>query len=152
MNGGRVSFDLILETPLGSVGIFMLPLTTSQVKPVEPSLLPHVLDGITQASACGARCVTLTGLIAPATNYGVTVQTACASKRDLAAVTTGHATTVAAFFFSSRRRHTRWNCDWSSDVCSSDLTARSSRSPSERDEPRNDQLNSFRSIAAAIAA
>src|SRR5438309_8913174 len=21
------------------------------------------------------------------------------------------------FFFSSRRRHTRWNCDWSSDVC-----------------------------------
>src|SRR5689334_25447883 len=28
-----------------------------------------------------------------------------------------------SFFFSSRRRHTRWNCDWSSDVCSSDLTA-----------------------------
>src|SRR5438309_3380035 len=27
------------------------------------------------------------------------------------------------FFFSSRRRHTRWNCDWSSDVCSSDLGA-----------------------------
>src|SRR5689334_11914328 len=27
------------------------------------------------------------------------------------------------FFFSSRRRHTRWNCDWSSDVCSSDLDA-----------------------------
>src|SRR5689334_22806298 len=25
------------------------------------------------------------------------------------------------FFFSGRRRHTRWNCDWSSDVCSSDL-------------------------------
>src|SRR6266481_10112396 len=25
------------------------------------------------------------------------------------------------FFFSSSRRHTRWNCDWSSDVCSSDL-------------------------------
>src|SRR5947207_7457877 len=26
------------------------------------------------------------------------------------------------FFFSSRRRHTRSLCDWSSDVCSSDLT------------------------------
>src|SRR3990167_3540667 len=25
-------------------------------------------------------------------------------------------------FFSSRRRHTRFDCDWSSDVCSSDLT------------------------------
>src|SRR5260221_5787212 len=27
------------------------------------------------------------------------------------------------FFFSSRRRHTRSLCDWSSDVCSSDLLA-----------------------------
>ena len=27
----------------------------------------------------------------------------------------------ADFFFSSRRRHTRLNSDWSSDVCSSDL-------------------------------
>src|SRR5690625_7801871 len=26
------------------------------------------------------------------------------------------------FFFSRRRRHTRWPRDWSSDVCSSDLT------------------------------
>ena len=28
------------------------------------------------------------------------------------------------FFFSSRRRHTRYIGDWSSDVCSSDLTDR----------------------------
>src|SRR5690242_21367330 len=28
------------------------------------------------------------------------------------------------FFFSSRRRHTRLTCDWSSDVCSSDLKVR----------------------------
>src|SRR5438270_11403848 len=28
------------------------------------------------------------------------------------------------FFFSSRRRHTRFDCDWSSDVCSSDLEGR----------------------------
>src|SRR5438132_3069756 len=27
-----------------------------------------------------------------------------------------------SFFFSSRRRHTRSLCDWSSDVCSSDLS------------------------------
>src|SRR5690606_40219927 len=29
---------------------------------------------------------------------------------------------VYFFFFSSRRRHTRFSRDWSSDVCSSDLT------------------------------
>src|SRR5260370_32768284 len=34
------------------------------------------------------------------------------------------------FFFSSRRRHTRFKCDWSSDVCSSDL----------RSEPKVDAL------------
>src|SRR6266571_7355586 len=28
---------------------------------------------------------------------------------------------IVFFFFSSRRRHTRLTCDWSSDVCSSDL-------------------------------
>src|SRR5207253_8455284 len=28
---------------------------------------------------------------------------------------------LIVFFFSSRRRHTRWPRDWSSDVCSSDL-------------------------------
>src|SRR2546430_4703023 len=37
----------------------------------------------------------------------------CASERFLA--------TAAGLFFSSRRRHTRFDCDWSSDVCSSDL-------------------------------
>src|SRR5439155_14274616 len=29
---------------------------------------------------------------------------------------------LSVFFFSSRRRHTRWPRDWSSDVCSSDLS------------------------------
>src|SRR6266853_3892049 len=33
------------------------------------------------------------------------------------------------FFFSSRRRHTRFDCDWSSDVCSSDLAIPPCRLP-----------------------
>src|SRR5256885_10652866 len=33
------------------------------------------------------------------------------------------ATESVSFFFSSRRRHTRLQGDWSSDVCSSDLAA-----------------------------
>src|SRR6266478_8854382 len=37
------------------------------------------------------------------------------------------------FFFSSRRRHTRFDCDWSSDVCSSDLDAVSEPHRADRD-------------------
>src|SRR5439155_6775235 len=35
--------------------------------------------------------------------------------------TSMNTTYPTCFFFSSRRRHTRWPRDWSSDVCSSDL-------------------------------
>src|SRR5690625_7028384 len=37
-----------------------------------------------------------------------------------------------SFFFSSRRRHTRWPRDWSSDVCSSDL--KEEDTPSDKEE------------------
>src|SRR5256886_5983848 len=40
-------------------------------------------------------------------------------------------TPASIFFFSSRRRHTRFDCDWSSDVCSSDLSPKSP-SPAHR--------------------
>src|SRR5438270_1565308 len=36
------------------------------------------------------------------------------------------------FFFSSRRRHTRFDCDWSSDVCSSDLILAVARGDHQR--------------------
>src|SRR5690625_6612759 len=39
------------------------------------------------------------------------------------------------FFFSSRRRHTRWPRDWSSDVCSSDLVSVPVGAPSSLTEP-----------------
>src|SRR5688500_20407325 len=46
------------------------------------------------------------------------------------------------FFFSSRRRHTRLQGDWSSDVCSSDLLSgqrgdRADRPPELSDKHRN---------------
>src|SRR6266487_740522 len=37
------------------------------------------------------------------------------------------------FFFSSRRRHTRWTGDWSSDVCSSDLEHGEQANPGDRE-------------------
>src|SRR5476649_3035351 len=51
------------------------------------------------------------------------------------------------FFFSSRRRHTRSLCDWSSDVCSSDLPrprrpARRPKSPTRRPQDRSEEHTS----------
>src|SRR5438445_5090901 len=43
---------------------------------------------------------------------------------------------ILYFFFSSRRRHTRYWRDWSSDVCSPDLTV--PEPPDRTDEPRGD--------------
>src|SRR5690625_6661910 len=43
--------------------------------------------------------------------------------------------TSFCFFFSSRRRHTRWPRDWSSDVCSSDLDAAAAILPDEENIP-----------------
>src|SRR5205085_8408965 len=40
------------------------------------------------------------------------------------------------FLFSSRRRHTRFDCDWSSDVCSSDLREAEISTPRWREDPR----------------
>src|SRR5439155_15176377 len=44
------------------------------------------------------------------------------------------------FFFSSRRRHTRWPRDWSSDVCSSDLSRSEQPSPSSRGQLACDRV------------
>src|SRR5580765_5131072 len=51
------------------------------------------------------------------------------------------------FFFSSRRRHTRWTGDWSSDVCSSDLHV----DPDRRDRG-NDRLDEVRRVETAAEA
>ena len=51
----------------------------------------------------------------------------------------GESVVFVVFFFSSRRRHTRFTSDWSSDVCSSDLpglTGEKLHSEEGRDEMR----------------
>src|SRR2546427_8504893 len=59
------------------------------------------------------------------------------------------------FFFSSRRRHTRFDCDWSSDVCSSDLRTRFAPLFEVTEEDFNDVIDTnlrgplFGSAAAA---
>src|SRR6266487_5864374 len=47
---------------------------------------------------------------------------------------------ICFFFFSSRRRHTRWTGDWSSDVCSSDLVIWIARQYAHHDVPLLDLI------------
>src|SRR5690625_7083851 len=44
---------------------------------------------------------------------------------------------MSKFFFSSRRRHTSWPRDWSSDVCSSDLSPEAKRTELSHTPPRS---------------
>src|SRR5207237_6850945 len=48
---------------------------------------------------------------------------------------------LSSFFFSSRRRHTRFKCDWSSDVCSSDLRTKCQSRKHKRVAPARLQLD-----------
>src|SRR2546430_12644423 len=48
---------------------------------------------------------------------------------------------MCSFFFSSRRRHTRFDCDWSSDVCSSDLSYFCKAAAQKYDEASRLQIN-----------
>src|SRR5256885_3890245 len=55
------------------------------------------------------------------------------------------------FFFSSRRRHTRLQGDWSSDVCSSDLRARSSNSAAFRTLGRGNQFEQLLGVVQPLS-
>src|SRR5947207_13966718 len=52
------------------------------------------------------------------------------------------------FFFSSRRRHTRSLCDWSSDVCSSDLPGRARAAHWSRSHRRAAKRGLLRDVRA----
>src|SRR5436305_8990320 len=59
---------------------------------------------------------------------------------------------VFFFFFSSRRRHTRCGRDWSSDVCSSDLTAAvpPARAPAPRRRVAGGRAGGSAAVRAAV--
>ena len=84
------------ETPLGTIGIIMLP-KRSHVLFRDPQFLDLILRALDLAESRGARCVSLTGLIPSATDYGQTIEKMRRKKvGQQCLLTTGHATTTAA--------------------------------------------------------
>src|SRR2546427_5988230 len=57
---------------------------------------------------------------------------------------------IGFFFFSSRRRHTRFDCDWSSDVYSSDLAAELGKPVTEAAVKKWPQRRHFPAEAARL--
>src|SRR2546430_5528231 len=58
--------------------------------------------------------------------YDLAVLKIAVPQGGLTVATLGDSTQLKVVFFSSRRRHPMFDCDWSSDVCSSDLSCRCS--------------------------
>lgn len=81
------------ETELGLIGAVMLPVRSHLL--FQPESRNLILRGLDLARCRGARCVSLTGLIPSATDYGKTLGLDD-GRNSTALVTTGHATTTAA--------------------------------------------------------
>src|SRR5256885_8720346 len=78
-----------------------------------PRKWPQIVELLGAGTACGDRAAEI-----ESTSFGwrdaiVPIAQGCAGSCT-------YCITRVAFFFSSRRRHTRLQGDWSSDVCSSD--------------------------------
>src|SRR5260370_973921 len=69
---------------------------------------------VVQVLVAGLRIVQVWANVAPG----------CSCAPSASALKTNAAPSVACCFFSSRRGHRRLKCDWSSDVCSSELCIR----------------------------
>src|SRR5262249_7920782 len=101
--GGQAVVSGTYDTPLGRIGLLLLPRFDFQLYQ-DAEALPGVLArAIETAGRIGARVVSLTGLLPSATRYGKTLEKALAGRQNLPRITTGHATTTAAVVLSVRR-------------------------------------------------
>jgi acyl carrier protein len=85
----------IMVMPWGRIAIILLPCLLSELY-VAPSLLPMLADALRLASSIGARCVSLTGLLPSATDYGRAIPPSLPTAASWPHITTGHAMTAAA--------------------------------------------------------
>src|SRR5689334_17193613 len=95
------------------LALLLYPLTAFQVKSLSRFNMPAVCLIVLLERLQVLRLVVASADFAAPSRIVALLKATFASAASLGAMHT-------LVFFSSRRRHTRWNCDWSSDVCSSD--------------------------------
>jgi amino acid adenylation domain-containing protein len=91
----------LYETPLGRIGLLLLPRFDSRVYHDPEDLLGVLGQAVLNAGRLGAQMVSLTGLLPSATRYGQALEEALAGQ-EAPRITTGHATTTAAVVLSVR--------------------------------------------------
>jgi amino acid adenylation domain-containing protein len=100
--GGRPVVSGLYETPLGRIGLLLIPRFDSQLYQEPEDLVRLLTEALQTARKLGARTVSLTGLLPSATRYGLALQGALPEPSALC-ITTGHATTTAAIVLSVQR-------------------------------------------------
>ena len=100
--GNRPLCAGVRETPLGRIGLVLIPRFDDQLYHDRRDLLAVLGDAVRLARECGAATVSLTGLLPSATNYGRALVEMLAGE-DLPRITTGHATTTAAVVLAVAR-------------------------------------------------
>jgi amino acid adenylation domain-containing protein len=90
------------ETPLGRVGLVLIPRFDDQLYHDRHDLLAVLGDAVRLAQQGGAATVSLTGLLPSATDYGRALVEMLGGE-DLPRITTGHATTTAAVVLAVAR-------------------------------------------------
>jgi amino acid adenylation domain-containing protein len=93
--GNRPFCAGVRETPLGRIGLVLIPRFDDQLYQDRSDLLAVLGDAMRLARQSGAATVSLTGLLPSTTDYGRALVEKLAGQ-DVPRVTTGHATTTAA--------------------------------------------------------
>lgn len=94
--GGDPVLRSIYDAPFGRIGHVLLPLTGSDLFADCHLAVRQTSRGMEFVDQLGARCVSLTGLLAAATDYGLALLPRDPGATPRPAVTTGHAVAVAA--------------------------------------------------------
>jgi len=104
--GNRPFLSSVTETFMGRIAAVALPLFSSELGASENGdrrLRKLVVEALETVRPLGAKTVALTGLIPPATGYGLDILCGSAHGNGLPPVTTGHATITAAMLLSVER-------------------------------------------------